>query len=81
MSDITANQPKRNRAPNYTNGERDAFIELIFNKYRHFVECKKTDAVSCKEKKQKWEELGMDFNSTCKVHFRTVTQLMDLWDN
>ena len=72
---------KRSRAPNYTDGERDYLLQLMERKYKLWVKCKTTDAVSPAEKKCKWLELCTEFNATCTVHHRSVQNLMDLWDN
>ncbi|KAF6214890.1 hypothetical protein GE061_009635 [Apolygus lucorum] len=51
-------------------------------KYRGVIENKKSDAVSVLEKKQVWEMVTEEFNSSAEPHNnRTSAQLRKLWDN
>ncbi|KAH9382285.1 hypothetical protein HPB48_021453 [Haemaphysalis longicornis] len=64
----------------YTEEEKELLQELV-RKYKNFVECKKSNAVSLHAKSKAWERLGEEFNSMPNVRPRTVKQLRKLWDN
>ncbi|KAH9379208.1 hypothetical protein HPB48_018696 [Haemaphysalis longicornis] len=64
----------------YTEEEKELLQELV-RKYKNFVECKKSNAVSLHAKSKAWERLGEEFNSIPNVRPRTVKQLRKLWDN
>ena len=51
-----------NRSKNFVDSERKILIELV-DKYKHTVECKKTDSKSSQEKMDAWNQLTMEFNS------------------
>lgn len=64
----------------YTEEEKDLLQELV-RKYKNFVECKKSNAVSLQAKSKAWERLCDDYNSMPNVRPRTVKQLRKWWDN
>ena len=63
---------KRERGGNYSSAERELLLELVV-KYEA-IECKKTDAVSSREKADAWKKVAAEFNALA-VTARTWEQL------
>lgn len=74
-------QGKRPRAPNFTNSEKEFFVGELMPVYKDYIECKKTDAMTTKEKEAKWAELAGAFNAGSAIHYRSIKSLQALWDN
>ena len=61
------------RAGNFTAADRAAVIELV-QKHWNVIECKRSDAVSVKEKAHRWQLVTDEFNAVSAVK-RTTQQL------
>ncbi|KAF6201915.1 hypothetical protein GE061_004311 [Apolygus lucorum] len=62
--------------------EEKALLRRLVMKHRGVIENKKSDAVSVLEKKQVWEMVTEEYNSSAEPHNnRTSAQLRKLWDN
>jgi anion-transporting ArsA/GET3 family ATPase len=72
---------KKKRSPNFTEAEKDLFVDVILPDFKSFIECKKTDAQTNETKARKWEEAAAVFNALSTVHHRSVENLQNLWDN
>lgn len=76
------NQPKkRSRSANFNKNERASLLNIIF-KYKHIIECKKTDAITWREKESTWKKVADLFNSQCPsgVH-RPAASLKKYYEN
>jgi len=51
------------RAVNMTAAEKETLVELAL-KYRTVIECKRTDAVTAREKEAVWRTIADEFNAT-----------------
>ncbi|XP_059062117.1 myb/SANT-like DNA-binding domain-containing protein 3 [Achroia grisella] len=61
--------------------EKDLFLKLI-DKYDNILTCKKTNGTSVLRKKQAWNRIQDEFNSSPIVsHKASVKQLTKLWYN
>ncbi|XP_045449334.1 myb/SANT-like DNA-binding domain-containing protein 3 [Melitaea cinxia] len=74
MSDIERKKP-------FSSLEKDLFLNII-QKYDEILSCKKTNAVSALKKKNCWENIRNEFNSSPIVTQKAATkQLLKLWYN
>jgi Myb/SANT-like DNA-binding domain len=71
---------KRVRASNF-NAAEEALLMALIKKYCHIIECKKTDALSNKQKEHGWDKLHAEFNAQSGAHARTVVNLKAKFDN
>lgn len=80
MELINETEKKRSRAPNCTYREKECLLSII-SKYKNFVENKKTDAVSSKEKKDVWIKIWKEFNSSSpNLYNRNPESLKKFYD-
>ncbi|CAG9769725.1 unnamed protein product [Ceutorhynchus assimilis] len=64
---------KRKRTENFSKSEEKLLIESV-KKFTNIIECKKTDAVSNKEKNAAWKKVANCFNSNSQ-NYRAAEQL------
>ena len=51
-------------------------------KYKHIIECKRTDAISSKLKQKTWDRISLEFNAqSISPEDRPAEKLKLLWDN
>jgi len=70
---------KKQLVPNYSILDKEIFLS-IFNKYKHIIECKQTDAKSSRQKNKTWSKVVDLYNSNVSQK-RNVEQLQQLWRN
>lgn len=68
------------RIPNFTQAEINLLLE-ISKKYKSTIECKKTDAVSWKEKDKCWNTIATEFNARSGAVPRAPKSLRVKYDN
>ncbi|CAH2108710.1 unnamed protein product [Euphydryas editha] len=74
MSEIERKKP-------FSSLEKDLFLKII-QKYDEILSCKKTNAISAVKKKNCWENIRNEFNSSPIVTQKAATkQLLKLWYN
>ncbi|CAH2088963.1 unnamed protein product [Euphydryas editha] len=74
MSEIERKKP-------FSSLEKDLFLNII-QKYDEILSCKKTNAISAVKKKNFWENIRNEFNSSPIVTQKAATkQLLKLWYN
>ncbi|CAH2087788.1 unnamed protein product [Euphydryas editha] len=74
MSEIERKKP-------FSSLEKDLFLNII-QKYDEILSCKKTNAISAVKKKNCWENIRNEFNSSPIVTQKAATkQLLKLWYN
>ncbi|XP_078486489.1 myb/SANT-like DNA-binding domain-containing protein 3, partial [Ciona intestinalis] len=81
-SNAGANRSKR--APNFSDSERILLMDLLNDPARPFkkvIECKKTDAVSSKQKDAAWQDVAQQFNACTSSAARNPSHLMTAWRN
>lgn len=71
----------KKRAPNFSSKEKNALLNIIYN-FKSIIECKKTDAVTWRQKDEAWEKITSNFNAQlpdgCS---RSKDSLRKLYDN
>nr|XP_026695497.1 uncharacterized protein LOC113475514 [Ciona intestinalis] len=80
----TAGANRSKRAPNFSDSERILLMDLLNDPARPFksvIECKKTDAVSCKQKDAAWQDVAQHFNACTSSAARDPSHLMTAWRN
>ncbi|KYM96690.1 UPF0439 protein C9orf30 like protein [Cyphomyrmex costatus] len=60
---------KEGRSVNFTAKEMLILIEIV-KKYKHIVECKKTDGTTWREKDECWSKITDELNSRCAETYR-----------
>lgn len=72
---------KKTRAPNFTKMEKMLLIALV-SKHKDIVDCKRTDAVTWKQKEEAWKQITRSFNASGRTTgIRTFESLRKLYDN
>lgn len=78
--DPTTVSKSKKRAPNYTNNEKELLLNIIEH-HKHIIENKKTDGVSVKEKKETWQKICQQFNtSSPNLYYRQVESLKKFYE-
>lgn len=80
MPSVDSGTSARKSAPRFTEEEKVILVGLV-NKYKHILECKKTDVASINKKTATWTELAKQFNSNHGVTSRDPRQLKKCWGN
>lgn len=62
MENCEEHKVKRPRGANFSAREKNILLNII-NSFKNIIECKKSDAVTWKEKEQQWQEITMQFNA------------------
>lgn len=75
---MDAGKGKRN--PNFTYTETNCLLELV-GKYKHIIECKKTDSGAKFEREKVWKKIEAEFNNSCGDVFRDSKVLKSKYDN
>ncbi|KAH1000559.1 hypothetical protein HUJ04_012867 [Dendroctonus ponderosae] len=70
----------KKRAPNFSKSEESLLVDIV-TKYRHIVECKKTDTTSHMEKNDCWAKIEVDFNGISGVTSRSKEVLRKKYEN
>lgn len=60
---------KEGRSVNFTVNEIITLIEIV-KKYKHVIECKKTDSTTWRDKDECWSKITDELNSRCGEAFR-----------
>ncbi|XP_037512324.1 myb/SANT-like DNA-binding domain-containing protein 3 [Rhipicephalus sanguineus] len=74
MPSVDSGTSARKSAPRFTEEEKLILVGLV-NKYKHILECKKTDVAFINKKTETWTELAKQFNSNHGVTSRDPRQL------
>lgn len=68
----------KKRSANYTTDERI----LLVNKYKKFIENKKTDVISAKQKNETWLNIEKEYNTEAPINvYRSVDSLHKYYKN
>ncbi|XP_070160053.1 myb/SANT-like DNA-binding domain-containing protein 3 [Polyergus mexicanus] len=68
------NQKKRERGSNFSNKEIELLV-LIIQEFKNIIKCKKTDALTWRDKDATWEKVAKAFNSNSSEVFRSKKTL------
>ncbi|KAB0797133.1 hypothetical protein PPYR_08127 [Photinus pyralis] len=72
---------KKQRTANYSTDEKNVLFSIICD-YKGIIECKKTNAVTWKEKEATWEKISCKFNAQSPGGvYRNVTSLKKCYEN
>lgn len=72
---------EKKRSPNFTAKEKTMLLNIIFT-FKEVIECKKTDAITWKQKDEAWKKVTNIFNSqTTETFARTKESLKKFYDN
>ncbi|XP_029672382.1 myb/SANT-like DNA-binding domain-containing protein 3 isoform X1 [Formica exsecta] len=69
-----AEPKKRERGSNFSNKEIELLV-LIIQEFKNIIECKKTDALTWRDKDATWEKVAKAFNSSSGEVFRSKKTL------
>ncbi|KAG0442856.1 hypothetical protein HPB47_015546, partial [Ixodes persulcatus] len=69
----------RNRAPNFTEREKDALLDLV-EEFKNIVESKTTDKITTKTKNRVWDRITLKFNAVMGAR-REAHQLKKCYEN
>lgn len=73
---------KRSRGENFTEADRLLLVDVMGdNNILSLTECKKTDGVTSKIKKEAWQVVANKFNACTTSQKRSVEALQRLWKN
>lgn len=54
------------KSKNYTSTEKSLFLQIL-NKYKHIIECKKSNANTLRAKEDAWNEISEEFNNSLLI--------------
>ncbi|KAL3238981.1 hypothetical protein MRX96_021755 [Rhipicephalus microplus] len=74
--------PQLRAAPRFTEDEKTVLVSLV-RKFKHVIECKKTDVASPAKKKkiETWKEIAKRYNSNHVITRCDHLQLKKCWNN
>jgi len=68
------------RSANFSPDEMELLKSLVHKRWDK-IECKKSDALTWKQKQSSWEDLADEFNCNSSLEHRPVHILKKKWDN
>jgi Myb/SANT-like DNA-binding domain len=74
------NDAKRSRSKDFDKSEISLLVDLVL-KFQEVLECKKTDAVTSKEKDEVWGVLAIEFNANSGTVPRSASNLKTKFEN
>lgn len=81
QSQKKVNMQEDKRAPNFSKCEEQLLISLV-EKYKNIIECKKSNALTWKDKEKAWSKIESEFNSKNSGNaFRSVKHLKEKYNN
>ncbi|XP_071577175.1 uncharacterized protein [Temnothorax nylanderi] len=72
---------KSSKSRHYTPIEKSLFLQIL-NKYKHVIECNKSNIDTLRKKESVWSDICEEFNNSSLItQERSVQQLKKLWTN
>ncbi|XP_071653648.1 uncharacterized protein [Temnothorax longispinosus] len=76
-----ATADNKSKSRHYTPIKKSLFLQIL-NKYKHVIECKKSNFSTLREKESAWNDICEEFNNSSLItQERSVQQLKKLWTN